>query len=232
MARKAGVEGRIAKLRAGWEEFAFVDATNDAAREAARERLRARVTLARDLIARFPTQFRPSPTWGDFFHFGPEIAPGWIPIFVRLVADVQLELDKASELGRRFRWTQVKEKYAEMRAYWQLAGRRRRLIADLQLGRSRMRLEPSPRGTLEQRIAELVHAAELEASRTCETCGSQPARIYRFGWWTNLCTQHYHERKARDREARRQAIPLRLKHRAARLEWRAASKQPSKGEAK
>jgi len=208
------IDKRIAKLRQSWEDFAFHDARDEPARDSTRARLAAREILTRDLITRYPTQFRISRTWGDFFTFGPEIAGGWLPIFVRLVADVQRALERFPQLGPRFRWTQVKEKHAELRAYWQMGGRRMRLMVELDLGRSRIRAEPSPRGKLEALIARLVRAAELEASNTCETCGRKPAHVYRFGWWTNLCAKHYSERKARDREARLQAIPLRQRHRA------------------
>lgn len=148
-----------------------------------------------DLRARFGYMFEPTKEWPDFFRFNPAIGDGWMPIFVRLCEAVDRVL--IPEEKPRFRWHQVKQKYAGLRAYWGLEGRALNIYVDV--------TEPGvgvttgiygPADNLAARLMPLIRTAEDEAARTCETCGTQPASVDRTGGYLmTLCRVHAQARR-------------------------------------
>ena len=194
------IEKRMKKLQAAWRVWAFYRADTPEKRAAVEERLADREAFAREMIARFPFQFRTPRAREDFFISSPLLLPGWMPIFVRLCEAVDHELDDVNR--RRFAWLQVKQKYAGLRAYWIMAGRKPRITVDAQMPGYIVTMDQAPRDDVEARIVAAIERAAVEASDTCEKCGSRPAKVYGWGWHVVLCDQHYAETEERDRPER------------------------------
>lgn len=211
----AAIEKRIAKLQAAWRQWAFYGADTPEQRSAVEERLAEREAFAREMIARFPHQFRTPRGREDFFASSPSLMPGWVPIFVRLCEAVENELDDVSR--RRFAWTQAKQKFAGFRAYYLMTGRKPRITVDQLTPVSIVTLAPTPRDNIEARIDAAIERAAAEASDTCELCGTRPAKVYQWGWHCVLCDAHYRDAEERDRpERERQEARLREREEKAR----------------
>lgn len=212
---KLGIEKRIAKLQAGWRQWAFYGADTPEQRSAVEARLAEREAFAREMLTRFPDQFRTPRGREDFFVSSPSLLPGWMPTFIRLVEAVDRELDDLSR--RRFAWVQAKQKLAEFRAYYVMTGRKPRITVDQLTPGSIVTLAPAPRDNIEARIDAAIERASAEAATTCEKCGTRSARVYRYGWHCVLCNQHYRQAEERDRpERERQEARLREREEKAR----------------
>jgi hypothetical protein len=84
---------------------------------------------------------------------------------VRIRAAVQAD-------GGSFQLTQIKEKYATLRAYWHGA------------------LSPEA----DARVEEAVDLAEARSAVSCEICG-EPGLLHGPGWFTTRCAAHAEGRK-------------------------------------
>jgi hypothetical protein len=100
----------------------------------------------------------------------PAVEDGWRDLLeracVRIRAAVQAD-------GGSFQFTQIKEKYGTLRAYWHGA------------------LSPEA----DAQVEEAIDLAEARSASTCEICG-EPGRLYGGGWWTTRCAQHAEDRQA------------------------------------
>jgi hypothetical protein len=116
-----------------------------------------------DLIQAFPDLFHPV---GDppAAQGTPDCGAGWRDLLeracVRIRAAVQAD-------GGSFQFTQIKEKYGTLRAYWHGA------------------LSPETDALVE----EAIDLAEARSGVTCEICGEE-GRLYGPGWLTTRCAQH------------------------------------------
>jgi hypothetical protein len=85
------------------------------------------------------------------FGFGPD---GWYPIIKKLCIDIEKELEKPEnkELRKDFEVIQVKEKFGELRFYTNFGN---------------------------ERIFDLIGAAEEESHKVCANCGTRTEDIYK-----------------------------------------------------
>ena len=89
----------------------------------------------------------------------PEVGNGWLPIIKQLADDIDA-------LNIPYRVVQVKEKFGELRFYF----------------------DCSVEGGYDQ-IEKLVDAATDESRMTCEVCGA-PGKPRGGGWIRTLCDEH------------------------------------------
>jgi len=99
----------------------------------------------------------------DFLHmpFGIECGPGWFIILDKLFLSIQKEIEKNNISD--FRITQVKEKFGELRIYY---------------------------NHVNKNIDNLINKASRESLSTCELCGKK-GKIRTIGWLTTLCDKCY-----------------------------------------
>jgi hypothetical protein len=109
------------------------------------------------LQARFAYQFINLP-WAAH-----DLPPGWFGLLERLCEAVDKVLE--AEDRQAFTWTQIKEKYGYLCAYYS-----------------------SPKYAL---IEPLITAAEYESERTCQVCGGKGISTEVNGWVRTLCPDHY-----------------------------------------
>jgi hypothetical protein len=118
-------------------------------------------------------------TYSDLFHpVGdppeaegfPEVGNGWCDLLERACARI-----RAAVLtdGGSFHATQVKEKYATLRFYWEGA--------------------LSPAATT--KVEDAIDLAEARSACTCEICG-ELGRLYGLGWLMTRCATHAEGRSA------------------------------------
>jgi len=122
------------------------------------------------LRQRYPYQF--PQTLSDYM-LDPE--PGWLPIIDALCHDVDRLLP--TEVRSQFQWTQIKEKFGTLRAYWSLGP----LFYDIQ--------RPDERAVLWTAINQRIQSATAESARTCGECGA-PGTLRRLRWVRTLCDRH------------------------------------------
>lgn len=121
------------------------------------------ISTPQELTARYPYQFaRPMISMS--------FTRGWFRTFAQLCDDLDVLL---GEDKRGFHWTQVKEKFGVVRAYYQLGTG----VADREPG-------------LRDKLMEMKVAAEVKTSKICAACG-QPGKVEpQTGWLIALCPMH------------------------------------------
>lgn len=97
-------------------------------------------------------------------------ARGWFQIFVQLCEDIDVAL---GENKRGFHWTQLKEKFGVVRAYY-----------GLEMGF----LDREP--VLRDRLMQLKTTAESRTARICAGCGDPGKVDPATGWLIALCPMH------------------------------------------
>lgn len=133
------------------------------------------------MTARFHRDWRRAlvESFSDLFHpegdppgaaGWPFVEDGWRDLLQR--ACVRIRAAVRAD-GGSFAFTQIKEKYGTVRAYW--AGS---LSADANA-----------------RVEEAIDLAEARSACTCEVCG-EPGRLYGPGWFTTRCAAHAEDRRA------------------------------------
>ena len=119
---------------------------------------------------------------------GIAIGPGWIGIVEALLERIHHELSPF-EL-RRLRLGQIKQKFAELRVYYDLDGSLARLHVDIVGTTQRMHVVSGTDNPLSAKVDELIHAAAAQAAHTCECCGAPGALVNNGGWMMIVCQLH------------------------------------------
>lgn len=136
------------------------------------------------LRTKFPTQF--DCLANRIFCF-----PGWLPLFEKLCADVDLALNKTDH-PECFHCVQVKEKFGTLRAYY----RGQSIPVDCQIpARGRIIVFTSADVEKEQpgvwrMIRTLVDQAELASAGKCLWCGARGRLFCVDGWLATQCEEH------------------------------------------
>lgn len=95
--------------------------------------------------------------------YGEEVGPGWTPI-------INLTHAKLRHLDPDYKIDQIKEKFGGLRYYF---------TPSVDFG-----------SIVGQIMDDVVTAAEVRCSRTCEECGT-PGEAHQIrGWWRTLCDEH------------------------------------------
>lgn len=113
-----------------------------------------------DLIKKYPYQFN---NYTQFY-----LSPGWLALFSELCERIDKFFESVTLKDKEtFKWVQIKEKFACLRAYADYSGERG---ADIQ---------------------EIIRDAENRASVTCEKCGDDGKRGNPTGHWLHaVCDKH------------------------------------------
>jgi hypothetical protein len=114
------------------------------------------------LIEAYPDLFHPFPDDPEVAQASPECGAGWQDLQERACARI-----RAAD-GGTFQFTQVKEKYATARLYWEAA------------------LSPEA----DARVEEIIDLAEARSACTCEVCGAEGRLRRAGGWLMTRCATH------------------------------------------
>jgi hypothetical protein len=117
-----------------------------------------------DLIEAHPDLFQPPAGGAEGAEGSPECGEGWQGLLDRLCVRIGSALSE----GDRFQFTQIKEKYGTLRAYW--TGRLSELTRLL--------------------VEEAIDLAEARSGCTCEICGAHGRLYDRGGWLATTCPEH------------------------------------------
>ena len=117
------------------------------------------------LIEAYPDIFHPLPDNPGVAEASPECGEGWRDLLDRACARIRAVVHAD---GGSFKATQVKEKYATLRFYWEGA------------------LSPEA----DAKVEEIIDLAEARSACTCEVCGEE-GRLYQSGcWMMTRCAVH------------------------------------------
>lgn len=117
-----------------------------------------------ELIEAYPDLFHPLPGNPPAAQGWPEVGDGWCDLLQRACARIRAAVQ--ADVGS-FKATQLKEKYATLRFYWEGA------------------LSPEA----DARVEEAIDLAEARSACTCEICG-EVGQLYGPGWLTTRCAAH------------------------------------------
>ncbi|MCK1606347.1 hypothetical protein IVB02_34395 [Bradyrhizobium sp. 166] len=118
-----------------------------------------------ELIGTYPDLFHPPADNPGVAQAYPECGEGWCDLLDRLCVRIRAAVQAD---GGTFKFTQVKEKFATIRIYWD------------------GRLSPDAAALVEEAIA----LAEARSACTCEECG-ELGRLYQSGnWLMTRCAAH------------------------------------------
>jgi hypothetical protein len=125
--------------------------------------------IARDwrieLIDAYPDLFHPLPNNPGVAEASPECGAGWQDLMERACARIRAAVQAD---GGTFKFTQIKEKYATARLYWEGA------------------LSPEA----DARVEEIIDRAEARSACTCEVCGAEGCLHRAGGWLMTRCAAH------------------------------------------
>lgn len=137
------------------------------------------------LVTAHPELFRGKPP-----AVASELPGGWFDIVDALCRDIE---DLLGPEPWRLDIQQIKEKFGGLRFYFSLDGFED-MFADLHADRGIRTLIAKADGPpLMDKIRELVAAASLRSTTTCEACGATGTRATRGGQVSTLCPQHADE---------------------------------------
>lgn len=128
---------------------------------------RAKRDWQRDLIKRYPQLFEITESGRIGTPGYPTVGPGWRDLVETAVARIA-DAVAAAQPGRA-KIVQIKEKFGDLRLYWQ----------GWQLG-----------AAAEAAIDEAVALAEARSACTCETCGDEGRLHDKHGWLLTACDVH------------------------------------------
>lgn len=118
-----------------------------------------------ELIEAYPDIFHPLPDNPGLAQASPECGEGWRDLLERACARIRAAVQAD---GGSFKATQIKEKYATLRFYWEGA--------------------LSPEADAE--VEEIIDLAEARSACTCEVCGEK-GWLYQSGcWMMTRCAEH------------------------------------------
>jgi hypothetical protein len=116
-----------------------------------------------DLVTKYAELFQPAgdpPTAQGW----PFVGDGWSDLMQRVCVRIRAAVQAN---GGTFKFTEIKEKYGTLRAYWDG--------------------KVSPEAAA--RVEEAIDLAEARSACTCEVCG-EPGRLSGGGWVTTRCAAH------------------------------------------
>jgi hypothetical protein len=118
-----------------------------------------------ELVKAYPDLFHPLPDSPGVAQASPECGAGWRNLLERACARIRAAVQAD---GGSFKATQIKEKYATLRFYWEGA------------------LSPKA----DAQVDEIIDLAEARSACTCEVCGEE-GRLYQSGYWMmTRCALH------------------------------------------
>jgi hypothetical protein len=121
---------------------------------------------------------------------GISVLPGWLPIVRDLFARLDRELTRFER--RRILFSQVKQKWGQLRVYWHLDGKLARLHADIAMPEGIVHIVEGTDDPLSEKVDDLIQEAVEVASRTCEFCGRPGVRRESpRAWMSVVCDDHY-----------------------------------------
>jgi hypothetical protein len=124
-----------------------------------------------ELVEAYPDLFHPLADHPGVAQASPECGEGWRDLLERACARIRVAVQAD---GGSFKATQIKEKYATLRFYWEGA------------------LSPEANAKVE----EIIDLAEARSACTCELCGEQ-GWLYQSGCWMMArCALHAEGRAA------------------------------------
>lgn len=140
--------------------------------------------LARRLDAlrrRFPYQFQHLP--------GAMLTPerGWVGLVEQLCADIDTVLPEVRK--PHFYWTQIKEKFGGLRAYWSLGPQFVDAMDRSGVAAYRFPQRPGTQEAPWQPVDDLINAAMVASRNCCGDCGA-PGQLRRRWWSRTLCDLH------------------------------------------
>jgi hypothetical protein len=113
---------------------------------------------------------------------------GWDPILGRALVDLH-ELARSRRV--RISISQIKEKFAELRIYFSVAGEPEQFQFDI-IGGNRRTSGRGPRAPADSVRAEamvIVNRASEESRKACQSCG-RPGSVRSGGWLRVYCDEH------------------------------------------
>lgn len=130
------------------------------------------------LVERFPRLFKgKAPPWS-------ELPAGWVELTQRMFADLDGVLDDSA--ASAFEVLQIKEKFAALRVYWELAEAGTTVI-QVTSAMDGLRTDHVPRDLMLGRIRARVEEAREEAATICQRCGNGGASLVGHGRVKTLC---------------------------------------------
>ena len=137
--------------------------------------------------------------------YGCECSNGWYSIIrdcCRAIAD---EYNKAG-IPVDFIPEQIKEKFGKLRFYYDFEDAPLAIHAFDCLGGDSLRFIPGSENdddekkAFRQRIAEIVHDAEVKSASVCEFCGREGRLRKDLRWVKTLCDEHYSKMEKKNAE--------------------------------
>ena len=114
---------------------------------------------------------------------------GWLPILNALCERVGEELTPFER--RRFRWSQIKQKWGELRAYFDLDGELARVHVDIACPGELVHMVSGMDDPLATKIDALIAEAVEKAATTCEYCGAPGRRSQASSGYVHVaCETH------------------------------------------
>lgn len=114
---------------------------------------------------------------------------GWDPILGQALSDLH---DLAGRRRVRISIVQIKEKFAELRIYFRVAGEPDQIQLDIVGSDGRVVSARSPRASADSVRAEamaIVNRASEKSRSACQVCG-QPGSVRPGGWLQVFCDDH------------------------------------------
>ena len=99
---------------------------------------------------------------------------GWLPIIETLCEGVDKRLSRFER--RRLRWSQVKQKWAQLRIYFDLDGELAREHVDIAMPGEVVHMVSGVDDPLAEKIDAMIAEASEKAAATCEYCGAPGLR--------------------------------------------------------
>lgn len=116
-----------------------------------------------------------------FRSIGDTTGPGWWKALDRALAEINATMERHPEYV--FNVAQIKEKFGDLRFYW-----------DLYLRDENGEVDEALETELRGHLTAVIDRVERECSRLCEVCGD-PGSSRDLLWIKTLCDRHYSERK-------------------------------------
>lgn len=125
-----------------------------------------------ELMDRFPFLLQDSK--GKKYGYGVECGPGWYDLIYKMLEEIELYYKKNGSNIDEFVIVQIKEKYAELRVYYEIRYSNREVTSQI---------------NIYQDTEEIINKYVDLSSKTCHECG-QPGRLHDDGGWlSTLCDE-------------------------------------------
>ena len=114
--------------------------------------------ISRDELQNKYSFLNPTPITDGLMAFGFECGDGWLPLLAKMFEDIDNVLSYQEK--ENFRFTQIKEKFGGLRAYYEGGN---------------------------NQVSAIVDKAEQDSYNTCEQCGINKGVKQTKGWVVSLC---------------------------------------------